>query len=152
MTQEVKKRQKNIVKKNKKYLVRMTCVGISLILFSALLIVSGALYREKHRKITLSDIYALQQEHVNEILAEISKTVELPKDEKPTIATITNVESLSKEMPFFKKAKNGFKVVVYKDKAILFDPVNKKVIDVAPVVQGKNGKVNETTNENNDSE
>ncbi len=113
------------------------CVGIILILLAGLVFLSVALYKEKNKQLTPADIEALQKEQVNSVLTEISKHMVLPKDEQPTIATITDVDSLRKDMPFFDKAQNGFKVIVYKEKAILFDPVNDIIIDVAPVIQKK---------------
>ncbi len=117
-----------------------------------LFLVSVALYKEKNKKISLEDIETLQKEQIDNVLTEISKHMVLPKDEQPTVATITNVDELKKQMPFFDKAQNGFKVVVYKEKAILFDPTNKLIIDVAPVIQQKEGELQqkaEISSENN---
>lgn len=70
---------------------------------------------------------------VESIVAEVSKLIVLP-DEQPTIATVTDVEKL-KDQAFFAKAKNGDKVLIYTEakKAILYDPVNKKIVEVAPI-------------------
>jgi len=138
MEQEVTKVQKD--KKSKLFLGRLLYIGLILVLLTALVLVSVELYKEKNKKITLDDIEALQQEQANSVLSEIAKHIILPQDEQPTIATITDVESLRKEMPFFNKAQNGFKVIVYTEKAILFDPNNDIIVDVAPVMQGKSAE------------
>src|SRR3990167_9474286 len=67
------------------------------------------------------------------VIEEVGKLMELP-DEKPTVATITDREKLLAQ-PFFAKSKTGDKVLIYTQnrKAILYDPVAKKIIDVAPI-------------------
>lgn len=79
------------------------------------------------------------QNEVNQIVAEVSKLMELPKDEQPTLATVSDISKL-KDQPFFQKARNGDKVLIYTNakKAILFDPNAKKIIDVAPINIGSN--------------
>jgi hypothetical protein len=65
------------------------------------------------------------------LVAEVSKFIVLP-DEEPTIATVSDVDKL-KDQPFFQKAKNGDKVLIYSSakKAYLYDPNLKKILDVA---------------------
>jgi len=71
---------------------------------------------------------------VDQIVKEVGNLMVLPKDETPTIATITDVEKL-KGQAFYEKAKNGDKVLIYMKakKAILYDPIAKKIVDIAPV-------------------
>jgi hypothetical protein len=73
-------------------------------------------------------------EETKRLISEISKLIDLPSDEEPTVATITDVAKL-KDQPFFAKAKNGDKVLIYPNakKAILYDPTTHKILDVAPV-------------------
>jgi hypothetical protein len=61
----------------------------------------------------------------------------LPKNETPTIATVSD-PSVLKNQAFFVDAKKGDKVLIYTNakKAILYDPVIKKIINVAPVNTG----------------
>ena len=132
-------------KKIKKF-HKIICTSLVVALVVSLFLVSVALYKEKNKKLSLNDIESLQKEQINNVLKEISKHMVLPKDEQPTVATITNVDKLKKQMPFFDKAQNGFKVVVYKEKAILFDPANNIIIDVAPVVQQKEDELQQSTN------
>lgn len=70
-------------------------------------------------------------EQVQKITAEVEKLIELPQGEDPTVATVTDTTKL-KDQPFFQKAKNGDKVLIYTNarKAILYDPVARKVIDM----------------------
>ncbi|MBI3380343.1 hypothetical protein HY029_06335 [Candidatus Gottesmanbacteria bacterium] len=68
------------------------------------------------------------------IIEKLGKLMELPTDEVPTVATISDKEKL-KNQPFFVRAKNGDKVIIYTNakRAILYDPIANKIIDVAPV-------------------
>lgn len=74
------------------------------------------------------------QEEIKKIVAEVGKLIELPTGEDPTVATVTDITKLQ-DQPFFAKAKNGDKVLIYTNakKAILYDPKEKKVLDVAPI-------------------
>jgi hypothetical protein len=69
----------------------------------------------------------------SDLLSKISLLIELP-DEKPTIATVSDPERL-KEQVFFARAKKGDVVLIYTQarKAILYDPIANKIIDVAPI-------------------
>jgi hypothetical protein len=73
-------------------------------------------------------------EENKKLIAEIGKLIDLPQGEDPTVATITDIDKL-KDQPFFNKAKNGDKVLIYTiaKKAILYDANQKKILDVAPV-------------------
>ena len=64
----------------------------------------------------------------------ISEFYQLPTDEEPSLATVTDKEKLSGQT-FFQQAENGDKVLIYvkAKKAILFRPSTNKIIDVAPV-------------------
>lgn len=68
------------------------------------------------------------------LVSEVGKLMHLPQDETPTVATVTDVSKLS-EQEFFRNAKNGNKVLVYASakKAILYDPKEKRIIDVSPI-------------------
>lgn len=56
------------------------------------------------------------------------------KDEVPTVATIVNIDDLQASNPdFYGAAKNGDKLVVYSDKAIIFREEDNLIINVLPV-------------------
>ncbi len=68
------------------------------------------------------------------LLEEIGKLIVLPTDETPTIGTISDPAVL-RDQPFFKNAKKGDRLIIYSksNKAILFDPIAHKIIEVAPL-------------------
>lgn len=70
-------------------------------------------------------------------MEEVGKLIDLPTGEEPTLATVTGIEKL-RSQPFFQRAKNGDKVLIYAQarKAYLYDPVAKKILDVAPINPG----------------
>lgn len=74
------------------------------------------------------------QAEADVLIAEVGKLIALPTDEKPTVATVTDIEKV-KEQPFFKNAQNGDKVLIYTNakKAILYRPSEKRIVEVGAV-------------------
>jgi len=72
-------------------------------------------------------------------IESISKYMELPQGEEPSIATILDITKL-KDQKFFENAQNGDKIIIYNSarKAILWRPTTNKIIEVAPLVLGEN--------------
>jgi hypothetical protein len=68
------------------------------------------------------------------IIDKVKKHMLLPQNEIPQIATITDKSKLASQ-PFFAKAKNGDKVLIYvkEKKAILYDPVGDRIVEVSPI-------------------
>lgn len=106
----------------------------------ALVVLGGAGYfiyqQSLNQPANLSPDAAAQaaSKEVRQLVSEVGKLIALPEGEDPTVATVTDISKL-KDQPFFAKAKNGDKVLIYTQakKAILYDPVAKKILDVAPV-------------------
>lgn len=80
------------------------------------------------------DSQMISYQDVQQLVAEVSKLIDLPEDETPAVTTITDVAKMQ-DRPFFQRAKNGDKILIYPNaaKAILYDPIIKKVIAVAPL-------------------
>lgn len=72
-----------------------------------------------------------KDDEIKKIVAEVAKLARLPENEIPSVATITDVSKL-KDQPFFKDAKNGDILLVFNNsgKAILYDPKEKKIVDI----------------------
>lgn len=68
------------------------------------------------------------------LIEKVSKHMILSTDETPTIATITDKNKLTSQ-PFFDKAKNGDKVLIYlkEKRAILYDPAADRIVEVSPI-------------------
>jgi hypothetical protein len=69
-----------------------------------------------------------------EVVNMVSKHMVLPKDETPTMATVSDPEKL-RDQPFFINAKKGDKVLIFSgsQKAILYDPIADRIVEVAPI-------------------
>lgn len=74
------------------------------------------------------------QEEAKKLATAIGKLMLLPKDEIPTVATITDIDKL-KDQPFFKDAANGNKVLIYANskQAIIYDPKTNLIVNVGPI-------------------
>lgn len=88
---------------------------------------------QKSQQLLQNPTLAAQQQ-TSALLIQVGKLIELPKDENPQIATVSDATKLQGN-PFFSHAKNGDKVLIYvKNKeAILYDPVANIIVAVAPV-------------------
>lgn len=109
-------------------------IGIVLLV----IVLAGVLYYSSQQNKTDPNTPPSSQQATDEenrkIIEEVSKLMDLPTDEVPTVATVTDITKLQ-DQPFFQRAKNGDKVLIYSNarRAILYDPLIKKVIDVAPL-------------------
>jgi len=109
---------------------------IVVVLVGLLLIGTGTyLYLEyKKSQDLINNPTLAAQVELETLVTKVGKLMELPKGEQPTIATVSDITKLQGQ-PFFAKAKNGYKVLIYAKakKAILYDPVDNKIVEVGPV-------------------
>lgn len=75
------------------------------------------------------------KDEVKALVDKVGKLILLPQGETPEIAVVTDLDLL-KGQPFFALAKTGDKVLVYKvaKKAILYDPIANRIVEVGPVM------------------
>ena len=68
------------------------------------------------------------------LVNEVDKLLQLPTDEKPTVATVEDKSKL-KDQPFFASVEKGDKILIYTNarKAIIYRPSTKKIINVGPI-------------------
>ena len=68
------------------------------------------------------------------LLGRIGALYDLPKNEKPTIALVSDKSKLEKQ-PFFIKAENGDRVIIYTTakKALIYRPSINKIMEIAPL-------------------
>lgn len=69
-----------------------------------------------------------------DLATSVGKLMLLPKDETPTVATVTDISQL-KDQPFFKNAANGDKVLIYPNAklAVIYDPKANLIINFGPL-------------------
>ncbi len=108
-------------------------------------------YNEAQKK--LQDSSVDKKEEVKSLVAKVGKLIELPQEEEPTIATVSDKSSLPNQ-PFFANAKNGDQVLIYSKakKAILYRPATNKIIEVGPVNFEPTGSPTPTGSGNNSSQ
>lgn len=80
------------------------------------------------------DPQAAARAAVSQTVGQVSKLVDLPTNETPTLATVTDASKL-KNQTFFAKTENGDKVLIYTQAklAVLYRPSIDKVINIAPL-------------------
>lgn len=109
---------------------------IALFVLSVIALSAAGYFYYRYQQVVSKDA----TRELSQYVQTISSFMELPKDESPTLATVADITKL-KNQPFFKNAKNGDKVMIYvkAQKAILYRPSTKKVIDVGPItIQNNN--------------
>lgn len=73
------------------------------------------------------------REVAQRIIRDVRKLIAIPADVEPTVAMIIDVETLRQRNSFYAKADNGDYLIVTAERAILYDPKEKIIIDVIPV-------------------
>lgn len=89
----------------------------------------GYWYYENLQSQNPAVIYAKKLQSITDL---VNKQFPLPTDEKPVIATVSNVSTLPKEA-FFQNAQDGDKILIYKKhkEAVLYRPSTNQVITYA---------------------
>jgi hypothetical protein len=108
------------------------------------LIAFGGYYFKKYRDVKNNPASAEQaaQAQADKTIDSVSKLYDLPKDEKPSVATVSDKDKL-KDQPFFVKAENGDITLIYSKAklAILYRPTTNQIINVSSVTLQGNAKV-----------
>jgi hypothetical protein len=81
------------------------------------------------------------------IVDKVSKLMQLPSNETPTIVQVSNATQAKKESPFFDSAQDGDDALLYikSGEAILYRPSTDKVIKVAPITYNAASSTSTTT-------
>lgn len=113
------------------HMQKILIIALSILLVSALGV--AAYFYIESRKDSTDDA----SREVEELVARVGRHIVLPEGETPTIATVSDPERL-KDQPFFANAKEGDKALIYTGarKAYLYDPVEDKLLEVAPLTVG----------------
>ena len=121
---------------NKLTSIVVTIVVLGLVVFSGW---SFNSYRKAEKEVLRLSTVEGQQEilenELDDLLDNVRRHLVLPEDEQPTVATISDIEILSEDQPFFEGADNGDKVIVYTQasKAIIYSPQRDVIINVGTV-------------------
>jgi len=105
------------------------------VLMAAVLVAAGfSIYFWNEARVLKNNPQKAAQEETLKLIGTISKLIVLPEGENPTIATVTDLERL-REQPFFANAQAGDKVLIFTNsrKAILYNPITNKIVEVAPI-------------------
>ncbi|OGE64845.1 hypothetical protein A3I48_04390 [Candidatus Daviesbacteria bacterium RIFCSPLOWO2_02_FULL_36_7] len=87
----------------------------------------------------------LNKEEMKNLVEEIGKIAKLPQREDPSVATVTDISKL-KDQPVFAESKNGDRVLLYTNaqKVVIYDPISRKIVNIAPLTAGNARAVNNT--------
>src|SRR3990172_1087757 len=120
-----------VVRKVPKFVMPLAAAIVVLLLGGGL---TAYFVQQKPEVLGLSKGQSQVQQEVNSLVTDVGKLIELPKDESPTVATVTDSEKV-KEQAFFVNSKNGDKVLIYTNarKAILYRPSEKRIIEIGAV-------------------
>lgn len=103
---------------------------LGLLVFSVFMF---AQYQQAKNKVA-SNTPAAANKQVEDVVTKVGKLIILPKDQKPTVATVVHSDKL-KDQIFFANAKDGDKVLVYSNQkqAILYRPSTNQLVNVSSV-------------------
>lgn len=90
---------------------------------------------QKQLKVANANPQTIIQKQTDTLISKVSKLIQLPAGETPTIANVTDADQARKQSAFFKDAQNGDKVLMYvkAGEAILYRPSTNKIVLVAPL-------------------
>lgn len=117
---------------SKKKLPYVIFIGIAILgLFLA-----GYFYYELRK--TRQNPQIQSRKEIESIVSKVGKLVVLPKNETPTLATVSDPSVLSGQV-FFSNAQVGDKVLIYPEskRAILYNPKLNRVVETAPLSIGE---------------
>lgn len=109
---------KNVFSQAKRFLFS----GVVVLIIGVAIASAYYFYQENQKfQALLKNPTEAAKEETKALVAQVGKLLELPQGEEPTLATITDKERL-KDQPFFAKAENGDKILIYTQagKAILY--------------------------------
>lgn len=126
----------NILAGGGKLLFKKTTIPVGLIILLMVLASGGVAYAIK----TNPEAIGLRKgpedikREEEALIKEVRSKIDLPSEETPTLATVTDVEKV-KDQPFFAKAKNGDRVLIYSNakKVVLYRPSEARVIEIGTV-------------------
>ena len=107
-------------------------IAVSFIAIFAILLGGYFYYQLKNVKSNVTEDG--KKNEIKSLVDKVSKLYLTPKDEEPTIATVSDPEIL-KNQSFFTLSEKGDKVLIFKKsgRAVLYRPSIDKIIEIAPI-------------------
>jgi predicted negative regulator of RcsB-dependent stress response len=140
------KTSKEATEKPKKRIMKFNKSYVLILLLVALLVGGGYLGYRKYDSVQkenqrLRDPQESARLEINRVKGEVAKLIDVPQDEDPTVASVTDAAQLTNQQ-FYAKAQNGDKVLLYGKarKAILYRPSENKIIEVATLNLGNDAQ------------
>lgn len=75
----------------------------------------------------------VQAAEMERVLRSVRKHILLPEGQEPAVLTVEDPEKLAREQAFFIGASQGDKLIIYPNKAILYNPSEDVLVNVGPV-------------------
>lgn len=102
------------------------------------LVVAAGTYMLGRMSVYSSHPELTRADEATKVLQKVSTLIQLPQNELPTIATISDAEALKLSQPFLKDAENEDVLIVYElsRMAVLYRPSTHLLIAVGPVDLG----------------
>lgn len=108
---------------------------------AVLVFVVGLLISERNKlqeqvSVLSADTQGSDQDQAKKYHEDISKLIEVPAGQTPTLVTVSDAKKAAENSPFFSNAQNGDVALFYVNedktyKAVLYRPTTKKIIEVA---------------------
>ncbi|TAK96741.1 efflux RND transporter permease subunit [Patescibacteria group bacterium] len=113
---------------------------VALVVLVAVGLGVAAYYFYHQYKLATRDPKDVAQAETQQLVDAIGRFMDLPLNEEPKVATVTDKEKLKSQV-FFARAENGDKVLMYVEaqKAILYRPSTGRVIEVSQLLSGAEG-------------
>lgn len=107
-------------------LALITAVGVSLKLYT------DASYKLTQLAITQTSgvVPTPNEAEIKDLVKKVERHAILPTG-MPRVITVSNIETLRKEQPFFENAKDGNQLLVYANKVVIYDPQEDRIVDIA---------------------
>jgi len=106
-------------------------------LFAVLIVVGGAMVvlgTMPAAQKPMPKVVALTADDITTLIAKVGRHIVIKADEKPTVATIQDAGILRTQNPdFYKDAKNGDRLLIWSDKAVLYSTTQDKILSVLPI-------------------
>lgn len=124
-----------ILPKSKKKMPKLLKVIIVLVIIAVIALGAYLLLNQYGVIKTVQLAWQMQSRQMEDqkVLTKLGKILELPEGVQPTLAVVDDADKLKENQPFFSAAKNGDRLIIYPEMAILYDAKANKIIKVGPV-------------------